>query len=428
MPIDRKSERRLNTPLLPVLTGVFAILYGLSGYRGWLVFLTGLAGLWLLAIWWIHSLERGLHVSRRIHLAWATVGDSVPEQLEVINESGFPAIWIEIADETDALAEPLRLVSDVDRHATRRRYPVHQFKRRGLYTLGPTRLRTGDPFGIYTLTIHDRHSNTILVTPPQIPLTGLRVPHGGWTGDRNRRGGVLAREISDAGIRDYAPGDSLKRIHWRASAHHDALVVRQLEAAASEDWWILVDLNSAVQAGTGQDSTLELLIVLAASLAMRGLKEHRRVGLGLIGPKLTWLEPRGDLAHRWHILRALAMAEAGKHSLAELLSVGRPARNASLIVITPATDPRWVAATAQYRHSGSMTALLVDPADFGSGHNQSQLVATLAQNRIPFVRMPGSLLKEAYLSLERKGRKRKKGLDVGGRYWEGSESTWRSMD
>ena len=165
-----KSERQLNVRLLPVFVGVLAILYGLTGYRGWLVFLVGTAGVWLLAFLWVHSLERGLSIERRIHLPWASVGDSVPEQLMVINKSRFPAVWVEITDETNAHSAPIRLVSDVGPRITRRRHPSHLFKRRGLYTLGPTLLRTGDPFGIYKLTLHDQNSNTILVMPPQLPL------------------------------------------------------------------------------------------------------------------------------------------------------------------------------------------------------------------------------------------------------------------
>jgi uncharacterized protein (DUF58 family) len=319
-----KSERQLNVRLLPIIVGVLAILYCLTGYRGWLVFLIGTAGVWLLAFLWVYSLEKGLSIERKIHLAWASVGDSVPEQFIVINKSRFPAIWIEIMDETDTRVAPIRLVSDVGPHTTRRRHPSHLFERRGLYTLGPTRLRTGDPFGIYSLTLHDQHSSTILVTPPQLPLTQLRIAPGGWAGDRQRRRSALVREISDVGVRNYVPGDSLRQIHWRASAHNDTLIVRQLEAATSEDWWIFVDLDAAVQVGTEQDSTLELSIVLAASLVTRGLREHRRVGLGMVGQKLTWLAPHSGPAHRWRILRALAMAEMGQHSLESLMALGRP--------------------------------------------------------------------------------------------------------
>lgn len=423
-----QTERRLNTPLLPVSVGVFAVFYGLSGYRGWLVLLIGTAGLWMLTFLWVYFLERGLHVDRRIHFAWATIGESVPEQLVITNTSRFPAVWLEIVDESDSLVEPLRLVSDVAGRASRRRSPIHLFKRRGLYTLGPTRLRTGDPFGVYTLTIRDHHSSTILVTPPQLALSQLKIPASGWTGDQKRQSGILARQASDAGIREYAPGDSLKRIHWRSSAHQDALMVRRMETAASDDWWIFVDLQAAVQSGTGQDTTLELSIVLAASLAMRGLRERRRVGLALAGPDLNWLEPRGDSSHRWRILRALAMAGQGRHSLVELLSIGRPARRASLIVITPTTDPSWVAAAERHRRFGVVTTLLVNPADFGSDRRQNQIVAALTRSRIPCTRMPGSLLATAYSSLQRGHRGSDAGSDIRKRYLEGQGATWRSMD
>ena len=133
----KRSERRLQVRLLPVLVGVLAILYGLTGYRGWLVFLIGMASLWLLAFLWVYSLEHGLKIERKIHLAWASVGDSVPEQLEVANTSRFPAIWIEITDATGKHVAPIRLVSDVGSHTTRRRHPSHLFQRRGFYTLGP---------------------------------------------------------------------------------------------------------------------------------------------------------------------------------------------------------------------------------------------------------------------------------------------------
>ena len=113
--------------------------------------------------------------------------------------------------------------------------------------------------------------------------------------------GYIARNISDAGLRNYVAGDSLKRIHWRASAHVDNLIVRQLETATSRDWWIFVDLDNISQAGIGDHSTLELSIVLAASLALRGLREYRKVGLALAGPHFVRLEPRvrsrSGLAH-----------------------------------------------------------------------------------------------------------------------------------
>jgi uncharacterized protein (DUF58 family) len=305
---------------------------------------------------------------------------------------------------------------------------MHLFRRRGFYTLGPTRLRTSDPFGIYTLTLLDEHSSSILVMPPQLPLTQLKLAAGGWAGDRHRRRGALEREISEAGVRNYLPGDSLRRIHWRASAHSDSLIVRRLDAATSDDWRIFVDLDAAVQAGTGQESTLELAIVLAASLAMRGWKEHRRVGLALIGLKLVWLEPRSDPAHRWQILQALAMAKAGQRSLSELMSLAGPTQTATSIVITPTTDPSWVAASRPSHGGNSTIALLIDPNEFGRTTDQRKLVNVLARNRISLVHMPRSILEEAYPFLVRGERKPFTGVQTRKRYLQHERESWQSMD
>ncbi len=425
---DSKTGIKLNARLLPVLVLIFAALYVISGYRGWLLFFIATGGAWLLAALWVLSLKRGISLDRKIHFAWAAVGDSVPELLEIKNNSRFPAVWIEIVDESDRSIDPIRLVSDVGAQSSRRRHPIHSFKKRGLYTLGPTHLRTSDPFGIYTLSLHDQQSNAILITPPQLSLQNLVIAHGGWAGDRQRQRHATEREISDAGIRDYVPGDSLRRIHWPASAHSGGLIVRQLEAATSDDWQIFVDLEEAVQAGAGQDSTLELSIVLAASLISRGLGEHRRVGLALTGPNLVWLEPRSDAFHRWQLLRALSMAEAGTSSLAALLSMRLPMPRATWIVITPTTDPSWISAIQRRHPHGNVTALLVDPADFGSSLNQSKVTTALAHFGIPHVQIPGALLAEAYSSIGKRGSKTSAHPGKLQRYMEQGRSSWQSMD
>lgn len=421
-----RAEVQLNSWLLPLLAGTFAVFYAFTGYRGWLIFFIGSAGVWLLALLWVASLRRNLHIERKLHLAWATVGDSAHEELKLVNSSWLPAMWIEITDTSSALSTPVRMVSDVGSKTSRTRYLSHLCRQRGLYTLGPTRLRTGDPFGIYTLTMYDQHSDTILVTPPLLSIAQLRISPAGWAGDQRRRLGALEREISDAGVRSYLPGDSLKRIHWPASAHFGSLIVRQLEASTSGDWWIFVDLEDCVQAGKGLDSTVELSIVLAASLAVRGLKERRRVGLALAGPDLIWLEPRADPAHRWRILRALAMADIGNRSLTELIGMRHPIQTATLIVITPSTDPGWIAAAG--RRSGGQVALLVDPADFGESSDQSRYASALAYSAMPYHNIPRSLLVEAYPSIAVGVHKSSRELETRERYLKQGRAEWQSMN
>ena len=416
------SERQLKAKLLPVMVGFLGVLYILTGYRGWLVFLIGMVGVWLIAIIWVFALQRGLSIERRIHLPWAQVGDSVPEEIILKNMSRLPALWVEIVDESESLADPVRLVTDIEARTSRRRHPIHQFKRRGLYNLGPTRLQTGDPFGIYCLTLRDSQSNSILITPPQIALPWLHIAPASRAGDRQLRHQALEREISDTGVREYAPGDSLRRIHWRVSAHFDAMIVRQLESTKSGDWQILVDMEASAQNGTENKTTLELSIVIAASLVGCGLREHHRVGLAFVGPELVWLEPRTGPAHMWRMLRSLSMAGPGDHSLAQLLSLKHPGQNVRLIVITPTIDTSWVAVAGSGLKGGGLTTLLVDPRDFGGRTDQNLVTTELTRRGIPFARMPGELLAKAYASSRQSGPKHP-GSMVGQRYFGNKNST-----
>ncbi len=426
--LDRRVERHLNLRLLPILVGVLAILYLLTGFRGWLVFTIGTAGAWLTAFVWIYSLERNLWIERKIHIAWSTVGESVPEEVKLTNHGWLPALWVEITDESSSIETPLRIVSDVAQHTSRNRHLNHLFKRRGLYTLGPTRLRCGDPFGIYTLTMNDQHASTILVTPPVLTLSRLKIPTGGVAGDERHRGGYIERNISDVGLRNYVPGDSLKHIHWRASAHFDSLIVRRLETAKTRDWWIVVDLENSAQAGSGENSTLELCIVLAASLAMRGLKELRKVGLAMAGSQFVRLEPRSDLAQGWRIMHSLAVAEAGHQTLSDLLLQGRFGQASTTILITPSTNPAWVATADRHRNEAGIMSLLVDPTDFGNPADQSKVISALAHNRIPYARMPGSLLEEAYTISAQGSRRRISASRMGKRYLQQGRQSWQNMD
>src|SRR5206468_7741609 len=98
--------------------------------------------------------------------------------------------------------------------------------RRGIFALGPTTLRSGDPFGLYTVTISYAAATTLVVMPPIVDLPTIEVAPGGRVGEGRQRADAFERTISVAGVRDYVSGDSMTRIHWPTSLRHDALYVR----------------------------------------------------------------------------------------------------------------------------------------------------------------------------------------------------------
>ena len=93
---------------------------------------------------------------------------------------------------------------------------------RGLFTIGPTRLTTGDPFGIFTLQIQDPASRLVIVVPPIVPLPAIEVAPGGRSGSGRPRQNAPERTVSASTVRQYVPGDNLHTIHWKTTARRDS--------------------------------------------------------------------------------------------------------------------------------------------------------------------------------------------------------------
>jgi uncharacterized protein (DUF58 family) len=171
--------------------------------------------------------------------------------------------------------------------------------------------------------------------------------------------------------------------------------VRQFDNLPSSDWWIILDMDRNVQAGVGQVSTDELGVILAASLADRGLRLRHNVGLVASGEKLLWLPPLDGEVHRWEIMRALALLNRGDYALPTLLARLRPAlkRQASVILITPSLNPQWLEALLPLIWRGAVpTILLLDPTSFGAEGNRRHLMAEMTQFGIPHYLIPRGFL------------------------------------
>lgn len=366
---------------MPALVALLLLLQLTLPYRGWVILLVGMGGGWLTGYLWARSQAHGLRLIREMRFGWAQVGDRLEERFTLINEGWAPALWVELVDHSSLPDYQASRVTGVDGMSSNRWRLASVCSRRGLYSIGPTSLRSGDPFGLYTVSLHFPDSSTLLVTPPIVPLPTIEVAPGGRAGEGHPRADALERTVSVSGVRDYHPSDSLRWIHWRISAHRDALSVRLFDSTPASDWWIFLDLDQEVQVGQGWDSTEEHGVMLAASLADRGLRSGRAVGLVTHGEELVWLPPQGGGSQRMEILRALALAAPGSLPLAGFLERARPAsrHSASLIIITPAVEGGWTEALLPLLRRGTVpTVLLLDPASFGGTGDARKMLALLS--------------------------------------------------
>jgi uncharacterized protein (DUF58 family) len=191
----------------------------------------------------------------------------------------------------------------------------------------------------------------------------------------------MERSLSSATVREHAPGDPYRWIHWPTTARQGTLHVRLFDGAPVGVWWIILDVERSVQVGAGLQGTEEHGVILAASLAARAIHLGRSVGMIAAGVSPVWLPPRADASQQSHILRALALLEPGDLPLDKLLSRASPAlgRNASVIVITADTGGVWLHRLLPLRRRGIIpTVLLLDPHSFGAVGAEASATATAA--------------------------------------------------
>jgi uncharacterized protein (DUF58 family) len=390
-----RSRPRLNTRLLPLIVIALASMQLIDPSRIWTVLLVGLGGLWLIAYLWARSLAGWLTVLREMRYGWVQVGDVLEERFTLKNKGWLPATWVELEDHSSLPGYDASLATGVDGSGTTQWRKTGTCNRRGLYWLGDTSILTGDPFGIYSVRLTDPAKASLMVMPPVVPLPQLEITPGGYSGEGRPIPDAPERTVDASSVREYLPGDSLRLVHWKTTARHAKPYVRLFDGAPASDWWVLLDLQAEAQAGDGSDSTEEQGIILAASLADRGLHAHRGVGLVLNGKGLDWLPPRAGAGQRWEILRVLALASRGNTSLGEVLEHVRPnlGRNASLIVITPTSRLDWVTRLPLLNRRGiRSTVLLLDLHSFDGKLDNSMVAAELKKVHVPCHTIPREFL------------------------------------
>lgn len=431
MPREAAKRLTLNNRLLPALVVVLIGLQLIAPYRVWVILLVGLGGAWLLSFVWAASLMLGLRLTREMRLGWVQVGDWMQERFTLANKSFLPGLWVEIVDHSTLPDYQASRVIGIGFRNSRQWFSDGVCNRRGVFLLGPMEMRTGDPFGLYTVTVSFPATTTLMVMPPVVPLPAIEVAPGGRAGDGRARANTFERTVITSGVREYLPGDSTRLIHWRTTARRDEIYVRLFDSTPSGDWWIFLDMDSRAQAGRGADSTEEHGVILAASLTDIGLRSGRAVGLVTAsrGDDLTWLPPRPGDGQRWEILRALALAALGSRALADVLAQARPSFHqiASLVVITPSLDSQWIESLIPLLNRGAVaTVLLLDPVSFGGAGDTLGMRTLLSELDIAHYSITRNLLDRPELRPAQRGwRVMPTGRAV--RVGPQRESIWRAL-
>jgi len=239
---------------------------------------------------------------------------------------------------------------------------------RGRFNIGPWRLRTGDPFGLFEVIIDYAQTDEMIIDPPLDAEINFSLPTGLQQGDVVGRDRALQVTSNISGVRSYQPMDPLNWIHWPSTARTGALAVREFDVEAAGDAWILIDVEAQWQAGKGLESTEEYAVLLASTLATRVLAQNRAVGLATYGTEPVVLPSQKGTQQHWRLLSTLAESTAdGDTRLPQALDDIQEsmARGSALILITPNLSDAWLSKLVQLsRKQIKTTIILLDRPTF----------------------------------------------------------------
>ena len=279
MPTPRFSARSTRRTSLPRETWYYlaVLLCVLGGAMmrevNLLLLMAGmLAGPLLLSWRAVVVMLRGLEVRRDMPSS-VGAGDLLVVNVTVTNPRrrlGGWAITVEdtIGDEDGNFLVPSTYFSFIPAGRSRETVYRARLPKRGIHAVGPIRITSRFPFGLVKRTVVLGETTHLVVSPRLGSLTPRWIarhrPAFEGAARRQVKHGRVEGEFH--GVRPWHRGDNRRWIHWRASARHGELVVRQFEQPRDRDIVVLVDPWVPPKPSDDDLDNVELAISFAATV------------------------------------------------------------------------------------------------------------------------------------------------------------------
>lgn len=390
---------------------VIATLGGLVTGRDLLFNLAYLLGvLLILSFAWAWANLHWVYLSRVTRVRRTQVGRPLEERFSVRNTSIVPKLWLEVHDFSSVPGHYSSHV--VNSLGPRRTYSWRVTticRERGRYQLGPIHLHTSDPFGLFPMKRELTPTTNVVIYPLTFPIHQFALPVGVLPGGDALRRRTHYVTTNASGVRDYAPGDSFSRIHWRSTARRDRLIVKEFELDPLADIWIVVDMAAFVHISPRftpsetpalsnlpawvrmeefklPPTTEEYTVTVGASLAQYFLRLDRAVGMLGYGQSNEIVQPDRGERQLNRILETLAVLRAeGQVAVEDMLHAEAHLfpRGTTVIVVSPTVRENWVASARQLSRRGlRVVSVLVNPESFGGSRSNAGMASLLQANGI----------------------------------------------
>ena len=241
-----------------------------------------------------------------------------------------------------------------------------QCTRFGAFVLGPVLFRMRDRLGFTSWEIKLGGREPLRVYPSVETLHGLLAPYETQVFVGNQVSRAKSEGVEFADIRDWAPGDRVKQINWRASARRGDLLVNEQHPERNTDVVLFLDTFTDVE--SGDRGTFDMTVRAATSLAHLYLQRKDRVGLVSFGGYLSWLTPASGTHQLYRIVDSLLQMDVVLSFASKGVDILPPRAlppKALVIALSPLLDPRSAGALLDLRARGfDLVVVEVSPVPF----------------------------------------------------------------
>jgi uncharacterized protein (DUF58 family) len=352
---------------------------------------------------------RGIKVERQARALRGSVGDIFEEHYEIWNDNLLPKLWLEVSNDSNLPhTTGSRVLTFIRPHQKRIYIARTWLTRRGGFVLGPTTVSSGDPFGIFRVSKYYPASSSLVVLPMLFPIAQFATPPGLLPGGKAIRRKSIDITPHASGIREYIPGDPMKRIHWPTSIRRDQLMVKEFEQDPQSEVWLFLDTHRGVHfSRQGDDnappvddlflirrrqiklppSSLEYAVSITASLADYFIGQRRAVGL-VTASYSNYAVISAERSERQEvkILEELAFLQAeSTYTLPGLVTaqMGQLPQGSTAILITPMIwSELLMAVDSLQRRKLRPVVILLMVESFGSRTGNEELAVQLMARNV----------------------------------------------
>jgi uncharacterized protein (DUF58 family) len=356
---------------------------------------------------------RGFRVKRVSREFRKEYGQVFEERFEIHNALSFVRPWIEVRDGSNLPGgSGARVLSWLGKKDTRNYSAYTLLLQRGDYVLGPTILHSGDLFGLFEFQNLIPHQKHLLVLPYITELDSFPYPPGLLPGGKAQRFRSLDVTPHASGVREYVPGDALKRIHWPSTAKKNKLIVKEFEQNPRASVWILLDAHKKVHFELPYElqypkvdqfwlwrhrqdvalppASFEYAVSISASIGRYFIRKGKEVGLVCAEKKLHILAAEHGERQLGKLLELLAFLKPeGGMPLQGLVASQSPhiSRGSVVVLITPLCDDGLLNCVDQIlRRDLRPIVVLLDGQSFGAELSvDPRVISGLGKRNVPTV-------------------------------------------